>query len=126
MQIYFSMEGLPEEIFGAVFQIPENKKDPETYVVFINKGASVQKQRHAFGHELAHVFLGHFRTDDPLTIDPKKRKVLHHGVEISSATIDPATSKSEEEANAHAWEFYRRYKPTFARLREYGTAFLKR
>lgn len=128
MQIVLSLMAMPEGISGATFQVAENKKDPESYIVFIDKNASTQKQRHVFGHELGHVFLGHFRSGDTLTIAPKGRTIFYHGEEIRRGDKTPLNlnkSPCEIEADAHAWEFYHRYKPTFARLREYGKAFIR-
>lgn len=117
MQIFLSLQPLPKGIYGAACQVPEK----ESYFVFIANEASAQKQRFAFGHELAHIFLDHFHSDDPITIDREKRIVFHNGKEIDPSMIDTA-SKSEKEANARAWEFYRKYKTAFIYLKEHGKA----
>lgn len=128
MQIVLSMMAMPEGISGATFQIAENKKDPESYVVFIDKNASTQKQRFSFGHELGHIFLGHFRSGDTLTIAPKGRTIFYHGEEIRRGDKTPLNlnkSPCEIEADAHAWAFYHKYKCAFADLKEYGQAVIK-
>lgn len=128
MQIVLSMMAMPEGISGATFQITENKRDPESYVVFIDKNASTQKQRRTYGHELAHVFLGHFRSGDTLTIAPKGKAIFYHGEKIhrgDKTPLDLNKSPCEIEAEAHAWTFYHKYKRAFANLKEYGQAVIK-
>lgn len=60
-------------------------KDNGLYTVTVNADISLLTQHHVLGHELAHIFCGHFET---FGMDPNQR---------------------EEEANKKAWEYYNAY-----------------
>ena len=80
---------LPSGIYGASF--PDN----DDWCILLASNVADITRRHAFGHEMAHVLLGrHQQTDRPL-------------VEI------------EREANAQAWEYYRRYRKQYSPQGQY-------
>lgn len=56
-----------------------------SYIVLINESRPGIVQRHAIGHELAHIFLDHFNSNRPL-------------------------KDIEREANRAAWKYYTVYK----------------
>lgn len=72
---------LPAGIFGATACNEAEAK----YQVYINGSVAGIVQRHTLGHELAHIFLGHFESDLPLWA-------------------------KEREAEEKAWDYYRAYK----------------
>lgn len=126
-RIYFSLQPLPAGISGATFQ---SKEDPARYVVFCDNTTSTQKRRHSFGHELAHIFLGHFDTAATLDIHTagEAPKVFYQGEEIHKEDPTPLylnTEPWELEADAAAWSYYQKYKPTFAELEDKGQAYLE-
>lgn len=84
MTIAVRYEPLPPKIYGASVLIRKQKK----YFIVIDSKQPLLNQRHTFGHELAHICLGHHESDKP-------------------------AQEIEREANAHAWEFYRTYKAHF-------------
>ena len=57
----------------------------ERYLILIDSNSYRLQQYHALGHELAHLFLGHFDSSRPVM-------------------------DLEHEANERAWEFYRAYR----------------
>ena len=61
-------------------------KEESLYTVIINADISLHSQNHVLGHELAHIFCGHFEMKD---VDPEFK---------------------ENEANEKAWEYYELYK----------------
>lgn len=126
-RIYFSLQPLPAGISGATFR---SEKDPARYVVFCDSTTSTQKRRKTFGHELAHILLGHFDTAATLDINTagEAPKVFYQGEEIHSgdkAPLNLNTEPWELEADAAAWSYYHKYKPTFAELEDKGQAYLE-
>ena len=61
-------------------------KEGDLYTVVINAEISIPTQQHVLGHELAHIFCGHFEMKDA---DPDFK---------------------EREANQKAWEYYEAYR----------------
>lgn len=126
-RIYFGLQPLPAGISGATFR---SKKDPARYVVFCDSTTSTQKRRKTFGHELAHILLGHFDTAATLDIHTAAEtpKVFYQGEEIHSEGKTPLNLNTEPwelEADAAAWSYYHKYKPTFAELEDKGQAYLE-
>lgn len=70
---------LPESVYGVTLDSNDG------LIVFINNSASSIVQRHAIGHELAHIFLDHFSSNRQLR-------------------------ELEREANKAAWYYYRVFK----------------
>ena len=68
---------------------------PAEYLVLVNESVTPIQQRHALGHELAHIYLGHLE------------KVAGLAADSAGIVEDDAL---EREANRHAWAFYRAYK----------------
>ena len=62
------------------------------YILAINSDSCDIVRRHAFGHELAHIALGH----------------MHQ--------IERPIAECEREANRRAWEFYRLYRSVYRDL----------
>lgn len=75
----------PQELQGAISGIV-TAKFPQKYIILIDSTRPPLVQRHTIGHELAHLYLNH--------LDDHDRPVMDQ----------------EREANARAWEFYRRYR----------------
>ncbi len=75
---------LPEELHDIKGM--STMDGPGIWTILINSTQAGIVQRHALGHELAHVLLGHF--------------------EKPEREID----ELEREADAHAWEFYRSFR----------------
>lgn len=77
-------------------------EDQTEYFVLINTSKHPLIQRHALGHELAHIYLDHFDKvqawDDMPRDDSGQRLSIARNLDI------------EREANRHAWEFYRAYR----------------
>lgn len=125
-RIYFSLQPLPAGISGATFQ---SEKDPARYVVFCDSTTSTQKRRKTFGHELAHILLGHFDTAATLYIyhAGETPKVFYRGEETlgGKEPLDLDTEPWELEADTAAWSYYHKYKPTFAELEDKGQAYLE-
>lgn len=71
----------PEAVRGVVYGLT-TEVDADNYIVAINDTTSPIVQRHALGHELAHVDRDHFRD---------KRSLI----------------EVEREANKLAWQYYR-------------------
>ena len=84
---------LPEKIHGACM----NDLETGIYLVAIDSKQCVLQQRFTFGHELAHVFLHHHDSTEPVM-------------------------ENEVEANHKAWEFYRLYRDAFVKLETTGKA----
>ena len=72
------------------------------FFVLINTSKHPLRQRHALGHELAHIYLDHFDKvpawDDVPRDDSGQRLLVAQNRDI------------EREANRHAWAFYRAYR----------------
>ena len=73
-------EGVTENNWGFTI------KEEDLYTVIINAEISLPSQCQVLGHELAHIFCGHFEMKD---VDPEFK---------------------ENEANEKAWEYYELYK----------------
>ena len=73
-------EGKREDNWGFTI------KEVDLYTDIINADISLPSQRHVLGHELAHIFCGHF-------------EMKNIGRE-----------QKEEEANLKAWEYYEAYR----------------
>lgn len=86
MTIAVRYEPLPPKIYGVSVLIWEQKK----YFIVIDAKQPLLNQRHTFGHELAHICLGHHDSNKP-------------------------AQEIEKEANLHAWEYYRKYKAFFGK-----------
>lgn len=126
-KIFFSLQPLPAGISGATFQ---SQPDADRYLVICNSTTSRQKRRHSFGHEMAHVLLGHFDTAATLDVYAKEGapQVFYKGEEIHSGEAAPISLNAEPwelEADAAAWSYYHKYKPTFAELEDKGQAYLE-
>lgn len=68
---------------------------PAEYLVLVNESVTPIQQRHALGHELAHVYLGHLE------------RAAGQAADSAGIVEDDAP---EREANRHAWAFYRAYR----------------
>lgn len=77
-------------------------EDREEYFVLINTGRPPLIQRHALGHELAHIYLDHFDKVPAWEDVPRD----DGGQQILTAR----NRDIEREANRHAWEYYRAYR----------------
>lgn len=125
ISVYFTP--LPEGVHGAVFL---DRKDPGAFFVLCNSTEKAITRRHAFGHELAHIFLGHFDTAATLDINTagSAAKVSYQGEEIRKGDPTPLHFNKEPcelEANAAAWSYYRKYKLAFADAEDKGQAYLE-
>lgn len=68
---------------------------PAEYLVLVNESVTPIQQRHALGHELAHIYLGHLEKAAGLAAD-------------SAGIVEDYALECE--ANRHAWAFYRAYR----------------
>lgn len=79
-------------------------EDQTEFFVLINTSKHPLRQRHALGHELAHIYLDHFdkvpaRSWENVPRDDGEQRLL------------VAQNRDiEREANRHAWAFYRAYR----------------
>lgn len=121
MKILISFRELPSEIYGAAVQ---DSTDPRLFRIFCNSTNSTQRRRHAYGHELAHVLLGHFETADPLTYLPKEKAFLQRGTILQESNYNPNTN-SEKEAEEKAWYYYRRFRDQFLLAETTGGAVIE-
>ncbi len=127
MKITVEFRPLPAGITGATFR---SESYPEYYLVICDSTTSTQKRRRSFGHELAHIFLGHFDTAATLKRDTTsgELKVSYKGEEIRKDDPTPLHLNKEPwelEADAAAWSYYRKYKLAFIQAEDKGRAFLK-
>lgn len=123
MKILVEFRPLPEGISGATFR---GESRPDYYLLLCDSTASRQKRRHSFGHELAHIFLGHFDTAATLDINTagSAPKVSYQGEEIRKGDPTPLHLDKEPwelEADAAAWSYYHKYKPAFADAEDKGS-----
>lgn len=126
-KIFFTLQPLPAGITGATFQ---SQPDADRYLVICDSAISTQKRRKTYGHELAHILLGHFDTAATLEINTagEAPKVFYQGKEIHKEDPTPLylnTEPRELEADAAAWSYYHKYKATFATLEDKGQAYLE-
>ena len=68
--------------------------DKKEYIVFIDSSRHPQTQRHTLGHELAHIYLGHFDRGGNVWKSAAGARYLQD-------------ETMEREANANAWKYYR-------------------
>ncbi len=108
----------PDGLYGITVLFPDGD-----YIVSCNSKSSVQRRRHAFGHELAHIFLGHFNQDE-YVVHIKKRDHDYSERELEKYDRNRDNNPCEREANAHAWEYYRRYRKYFLQAEETGKAII--
>lgn len=94
--IKITWEPFPETIRGKVRGL--TSADSTGFFVIIDSTRGPQAQRFTLGHELAHIFLGHFDRRDA------EWKPLTEGVRFIT------DRNLETEANRHAWRYYRLYK----------------
>ena len=95
-QIKITRCPFPETIRGKVRGLTIYDKDG--FFVVIDSTRGQVAQRRTLGHELAHIFLGHFdRSDIEWQQLPKGSRFI-------------TDRKIEAEANRHAWKYYRLYK----------------
>lgn len=86
-------EVFPQQIQGKIKGVTFAGTDE--YIIMIDSSRHPQAQRHTLGHELAHIYLGHFdRSGVAWELMPDGGSFSH------DETL-------EREANAHAWEYYR-------------------
>lgn len=116
MKILVQFRPLPAGMSGVTFR---GASDPEYYLLLCDSTTSRQKRRHSFGHELAHIFLGHFDTAATLDINTagEAPKVFYQGEEIHKEDPTPLHLNKEPwelEADAAAWNYYHKYKLAFA------------
>lgn len=83
MEVSIKYEPFPEQLQGSTsgFTVARRGK----YMVVIDSTRAGIVQRRTIGHELAHIFLGHFEKKIPTLI-------------------------AEREADRRAWEYYRLYR----------------
>lgn len=122
MKILVEFSPLPAGMTGVTFR-SDSKSD--YYLVICDSTTSRQKRRHSFGHELAHIFLGHFDTAATLDINTagEAPKVFYQGEEIHKEDPTPLHLNKEPwelEADAAAWSYYHKYKPAFADAEDKG------
>ena len=94
-QIKITRYPFPEIIRGRVRGLTSHDKDG--FFVVIDSTRGQVAQRRTLGHELAHIFLGHFDRSDI------KWQPLESGTHF---IIDKVI---EAEADRHAWKYYRLY-----------------
>lgn len=78
-RIIVDYASMPISVYGV------SQERQESYIILINSAQPPIVQRHATGHELAHIFLNHHSNNQT------------------------PTAELEREANKRAWEFYRLY-----------------
>ena len=83
--IRIKFEPFPEQLRGRIKSFVINKNHGENYLIVIDSTRAPIVQRFLLGHELAHVFRGHFE---------------------KSISIGFA----EKDADRHAWQYYRMYR----------------
>lgn len=86
----------PEEIRGIVRGV--TSADNDGFFVLIDCTRGQVAQRRTLGHELAHIFLGHFDRSDI------EWELLEKGTRFIT------DRRIEAEADRHAWKYYRLYK----------------
>lgn len=123
MKILVEFRPLPAGMSGATFR---SESRPEHYLLLCDSTASRQKRRHSFGHELAHIFLGHFDTAATLDINTTGAapKVSYQGEEIRKEDPTPLHLNKEPwelEADAAAWSYYHKYRLAFAQAEAKGS-----
>lgn len=124
MRIIITFTALPKGIYGITLQ---SKSCPDQFLVLCDNTGHIQRRRHSFGHELAHIFCGHFDTEDVLKISGEgaDTKIYEHGTLLrkddTTGKLDRNTS-SEREANAQAWHYYRRFRDQFLKAERTGKA----
>lgn len=82
----------PEEMQGEIKGF--TAADKKEYIVFIDSSRHPQTQRHTLGHELAHIYLGHFDRGGNVWKSAAGARYLQD-------------ETMEREANANAWKYYR-------------------
>ena len=82
-QIRIAFLSLPGKVHGVTMEADD------CYIVAVNERDASITQRHALGHELAHIFLDHISSGKPIR-------------------------EAEKEANREAWSYYRIYKNSCA------------
>jgi len=122
LKILVEFSPLPAGMTGVTFR---NDSKSDCYLVICDSTTSRQKRRHSFGHELAHIFLGHFDTAATLDINTagEAPKVFYQGEEIHKEDPTPLHLNKEPwelEADAEAWSYYRKYKPAFTDAEDKG------
>lgn len=123
MKILVEFSPLPAGMTGVTFR---SDSKPDCYLVICDSTTSSQKRRRSFGHELAHIFLGHFDTAATLDINTagEAPKVFYQGEEIHKEDPTPLHLNKEPwelEADAAAWSYYHKYKPAFADAEDKGS-----
>ena len=119
MKVLIFFEPLPEGIHGAAIQ---DNEDSSLYWLLCDSTGHVQRRRYSFGHELAHIFCGHFDTEDPLEISIARKEIRQHGVALQAKDHPARDTHSEEEADRQAWIFYRRFRDQFMQAETTGRA----
>ena len=104
---------------GQIFPRVRHTRKDHFYVV-CNTEDSPQKRRHTFGHELAHIFCGHFNSADPLTYHEKENAILHNGKPLPEVYSNDTVS--EREADLKSWSYYQRFRNEFLQAEKTGGA----
>ena len=86
-------EVFPQQIQGKIKGFTSASTDE--YIIMIDSSRHPQAQRHTLGHELAHIYLGHFDRSGVAW------KLLPDAWQYSQ------DKELEREANANAWKYYR-------------------
>ena len=94
-QIKITRCPFPETIQGKVRGLTSHDKDG--FFVVIDSTRGQVAQRRTLGHELAHIFLGHFDRSD-IEWQP-----------LTTGTHFITDKAIEAEADRHAWKYYRLY-----------------
>lgn len=94
-QIKITRCPFPETIRGKVRGVTSHDKDG--FFVVIDSTRGQVAQRRTLGHELAHIFLGHFDRSDI------EWELLEKGTRFIT------DREIEAEADRHAWKYYRLY-----------------
>ena len=99
--ITIKLHDMPKGIYGFT---AADSRTGEYYTLVDSKMCPLQ-QRHTFGHELAHIFEGHFHND-----------AIFHNNDVFFLRVDTI----EHEAEQKAWHYYRMYRDAFRQLQTTG------
>lgn len=119
MKILIYFEPLPAGIHGAAIQ---DNEDHSLFWLLCDSNAHQQRRRYTFGHELAHIFCGHFNTEDPLKVYPKEKVILQRGTILQENDHSFRDTSSEHSADRNAWHYYRRFRDQFIQAEKTGRA----
>lgn len=85
MIVKIKYEQFPDQIRGKIRGLSIARNDGKDFLVIIDSSRAKISQRRTLGHELAHIFRGHFNSEISLSF-------------------------AEKDADLHAWEYYRLFR----------------